>query len=58
MKVKERFFLDGINMRGTHARVHQRIVCPATIFANTAVAALPIGNYAPAGTQSALDNFA
>jgi hypothetical protein len=53
--VEKRLLLDGINVRGAHPRVHQRVVGSAAILPHAAIAAFPISHRAFARTQLALD---
>ena len=46
-------FFDGIDVRGAHARMHQRVVAASAILAYSAVAPLLIVDHAFAGTQLA-----
>jgi len=51
--MEQRFLLDGIDVRGAHARMHQRVVAASAILADSAVAPLLIVDHALAGTQLA-----
>src|ERR1017187_702102 len=55
--MKQRLRLDGIDVRCTYARMHQRVVGSCAILAHTAVAAFTIAHYTFAWTQLAFDLF-
>src|SRR5664280_1099279 len=55
--MEQGLLLDGIDVRGRDARIHQRVVDAATVFAHAAIAAFAVVDHALAGAKLALDLF-
>src|SRR5208337_2310274 len=53
--MEQRLFFDGINVRGAHPRVHQRVVDSSAILPHATIAPFPVPYRAFARTQLALD---
>src|ERR1035441_4829684 len=53
--MEQGLLLDGIDVRGRDARIHQRVVGAATVFAHAAIAAFAVVDHALAGAKLALD---
>src|ERR1035441_6920432 len=54
-EMEQGLLLDGIDVRGRDARIHQRVVDAATVFAHAAIAAFAVVDHALAGAKLALD---
>src|SRR5664280_892029 len=53
--MEQGLLFDGIDVRGRDARIHQRVVRAATVFAHAAIAAFAVVDHALAGAKLALD---
>src|ERR1035438_75815 len=53
--MEQGLLFDGIDVRGAEARIDQRVVRTAAVFADAAITALPVVDHAFAGAKLALD---